>query len=41
MSYMFSGCNNLSAIDPYNFELYDFSNIKNPLFRKKYPEFFI
>ena len=41
MSYMFYGCDNLINIDPFNFHLYDFSTIKNELFRKKYPELFI
>jgi len=41
MKDMFRVCDNLSEIDPYNFELYDFTNLKNPLFRNKYPEFFI
>ena len=41
MSYMFKGCDNLINIDPFNFHLYDFSTIKNELFRKKYPELFI
>ena len=41
MRYMFEDCDNLINIDPFNFHLYDFSTIKNELFRKKYPELFI
>jgi len=41
MMNMFSNCNSLIDIDPYNFNLFNFSILQNTQFIEKYPELYI
>ena len=41
MRWMFDDCRELKSIDPYNFDLYDFSELNNKYLKEQYPEYYI